>query len=212
VRGVVVEGGLEWLATTTVISTQQSCPSSWTQITSPVRGCAHTGWGGCVSSLFSTQVEFSQVCGRTIAIQNDTPNGFGYPDDIEGHYVDGVSITHGSPRQHIWSFATYASDDYTSVAYICPCSQPSLNVPPPPSFVGNNYFCDTAAETHVNGWHPDDPLWDGQGCPSTSICCSFNNPPWFSTTLPQSTTDDIEVRTCNSHDFITIILLDLYIK
>ena len=189
-----------------------TCPNSWTQITSPVRGCAYTGWGGCVSSLFSTQVEFSQVCGRTIAIQHDTPNGFGYPD-IEGYYVDGVSITHGSPRQHIWSFASYPSDDYTSVVTdICPCSQPSLTVPPPPSFVGNNYFCDTARETHGYGWYPGDPLWDGQGCPSTSTCCSFNNPPWFSTILPQSTTDDIEVRTCNSHDFITITLLDLYIK
>ena len=195
-----------------------ACPNSWIGITDPFRGCVSTEIG-CVSSLFSTAVEFSQVCGKVIAIQLDHPESFEGPDDIDSNYVDGVSITHGSPRQHVWSFGAYSSDTTTSLSSLCPCSQPSLNVPPPPSFVGNNYFCDTGAREGLtmNGWHTNSPLWDGQGCPSTSTCCSFNNPPWFSTTLPQSTTDDIEVRICrvtgsNDDDNTAIILLDLYIK
>jgi len=88
-------------------------------------------------------------------------------------------------------------------------------VPPPPSFVGSNYFCDTAVETVQRGWHFNDPLWDGKGCPSNSTCCSFNNPPWFIATLPQHTTDDIEVRICERSDTVddtAIIMLNLYVR
>ena len=83
--------------------------------------------------------------------------------------------------------------------------------------MGNNYFCDTAAPTccHTRDY-PDDPLWDGQGCGDPSTCCSFNNPPWFSTALPQTTSDDIEVRICNdkapSYDDTPITDVDLYIQ
>ena len=46
--------------------------------------------------------------------------------------------------------------------------------------------------------YADDPLWDGEGCGATNACCQFNNPPWFCTTLPQPTTDDIEMRLCSN--------------
>ena len=196
-----------------------SCPNTWTQITDPFRGCAVAGGvttNNCASTSFSALVEFNQVCGEVIAIQYGSPDGFYPRENIDNNYVEGVSITHGSPRQHIWTFAAYPGDDYTETRSICPCSQPSLNVPPPLSFVGSNYFCDTAAETRQSGWHLNDPLWDGEGCSSTSTCCSFNNPPWFTATLPQHTTDDIEVRICdndsNQHDDTAIVLLNLYIK
>ena len=68
-----------------------------------------------------------------------------------------------------------------------------------PSFVGNNYFCDTGnrgPNPTAFTTYPDDPLWDGEGCGPTSSCCQLNNPPWFCTTLPQPTTDDLEVRVC----------------
>ena len=42
------------------------------------------------------------------------------------------------------------------------------------------------------------PLWDGSGCGPTSTCCQFNSPPWFCTTLPERTSDDIELRICLS--------------
>jgi len=107
-----------------------ACSNDWAQVTDPIRGCAVSGFG-CVSSNFSTLVEFSEVCGKVIAIQREDPLGFIGPDDIESNYLDGVSITHGSTRQHIWSFAAYPYDDETYLPALCPCSQPSLNVPPP---------------------------------------------------------------------------------
>ena len=113
---------------------------------------------------------------------------------------------------------SYPSDRYTSsISSLCQCSQPSLNVAAPPAFVGNNYFCDTAPETLISGQYlPDDPLWDGQGCGDPGTCCSFNNPPWFSTSLSGSTTDDIEVCICDAEsstvDDTPIVLLDLYVQ
>ena len=49
-----------------------------------------------------------------------------------------------------------------------------------------------------SAFHAADPLWDGGGCGPTSICCTFNNPPWFCKQLPQSTNADLEVRLCSS--------------
>ena len=65
----------------------------------------------------------------------------------------------------------------------------------------NNYFCDTGNHGPRGGSYYSiflNPLWDGDGCGATSACCQFNNPPWFCTTLPQPTTDDIEMRVCNN--------------
>ncbi len=46
-------------------------------------------------------------------------------------------------------------------------------------------------------FYPDDSLWDSQG---TSTCCEFKKPPWFCKELPQSTTDNIELRLCGNRD------------
>ena len=44
-----------------------------------------------------------------------------------------------------------------------------------------------------------DPLWDGEGCRSTSTCCEFNTPPWFYKSLPQNSSDNLELRLCGYH-------------
>ena len=201
-----------------------TCPGDWNLITSPIRACGRNSpSGSCASASFPTNgIQFSSVCGRVIAIQYRWPDAFlGYHNNgqtsIDDYYVDGVSITYGNPRQHVWTFAGYPSDDYTTPTFICPCSQPSLSIPSPPSFVGNNYFCDTGLPSCCpNVYSTDDPLWDGQGCGGPGTCCSFNNPPWFSTALPETTSDDIEVRICDQQssasDDVPITLLDLYIQ
>ena len=203
----------------------RACPGDWNLITSPIRACGRNNslTGGCSSALFPTSgVEFRSVCGRVTAIQyndSDAFNSFHNQNQgtINDHYVDGVSITYGNPRQHVWTFAGYPSDDYTSSNSLCPCSQPSLDIPSPPPFVGNSYFCDTGSPTCCTTmYYTDDPLWDGQGCGGPSTCCSFNNPPWFSTALPETTSDDIEVRICEddspAHEDTPISTLDLYIQ
>ena len=125
---------------------------------------------------------------------------------IQVTYVDGISLTHGSPRQHIWTFAAArderAIDNHASK---CPCiinTEADL-MNRPPEFVGSDYFCDTSSENGAitNGlFLRDDPLWDGAGCGPRSTCCIFNNPPWFYKQLPQPITDDIEMRVCRDED------------
>ena len=197
-----------------------TCPGDWNLITSPIRACEryNPSGGSCASAFFSTYgVEFSSVCGRVIAIQVGSTESFiNWHSGIDGIYVDGVSITYGNPRKHVWTFAAYVNDFFTSVIHLCPCSQPSLNVPSPPSYVGNNYFCDTGAQVSESRFFSEDPLWDGQGCGGPSTCCSFNNPPWFSTALSETTSEDIEVRICEGDpspvENTPITILDLYIQ
>ena len=184
-----------------------SCPPAWRELTSPKKTCARgTDGHGCDSAVFPANgYRYNRVCGRIRAYQCGRPEGFNSgTSDINGHYVEGVSITHSNPRQHVWTFAAGSSESHSG-GNACPCSSlySGNNIP---SFVGIDYFCDTGADTdppacNLNtgaGLLSDDPLWDGEGCgPNTSTCCELNNPPWFCKSLPQPTTNNLEVRLCS---------------
>ena len=64
---------------------------------------------GCSLTTFHTHgISHSQVCGKIIGYQDQTPGAFGQgqSQQIDGHYVEGISLTHGrNPRKHIWTFA-----------------------------------------------------------------------------------------------------------
>jgi len=131
--------------------------------------------------------------------------------------VDGVSITHGYPRSHIWTFVATRDEQYAN-RWTCPCTKtdPTYTAVVPP-FVSNDYFCDTSSRTRWQSkFYPYDPLWNGRGCGPTSSCCSFNSPPWFCKELPQPTTDDIEVRVCTDEGFsnedTTVEAIELYVQ
>ena len=82
-----------------------------------------------------------------------------HPEDINLPYVDGISLTHGYPRQHIWTFA--AGLDEIGSHPRCPCTNTNFasRASQPPAFVGNDYFCDTASEGRFqNIFYPDDPV------------------------------------------------------
>jgi len=170
---------------------------------------------GCTSVTFDTQnITYSKVCGRVIGYRHHSLDAFwAYYNNrsvtLDGTYVDGVSITHGySPRQHIWTFAA-ASDSDARDKYKCPCTKSSVTYTGVvPSFLNNEYFCEYGTTTQ--------PMWDGGDCPSTSTCCTFNNPPWFCKQLSQNATDDIEVRVCADHESadedIQIELIELYVQ
>ena len=162
----------------------------------------------CISAMFPVNsVEYSNVCGRIIGYQFGSPNAFREgpnPRVIDGLYVEGVSLTHGStPRKHIWTFAATLHEDDSHLDSTCQCTRDRTNtdttgVVTVPSFVGEDYFCDTGARNAYTPrtFYEEDPLWDGQGCGAKSTCCSFNNPPWFCKQVPQPTSDDIEMRLC----------------
>ena len=86
----------------------QQCPSVWQEITTPHRVCGRrSSSGGCEGLNYNTGNEqYDQVCGRIIGYQIGIPNAFAANGrSIDTNYVNGISVTRGSPRQHIWTFA-----------------------------------------------------------------------------------------------------------
>ena len=203
----------------------QQCPSSWREYnTSGIRACGRpaTSVGSCPSTIYSTNHQYNKVCGRVIGYQVASPDAFHHfqsDNSIDGFYMDGVSITHGSPRNHIWSFVC----GFTQLVIrdiVCPCQQvPSIIPHQPPLFVGDNYYCETANSFNRFEYghiFTDDKLWDGEQCASEGTCCTTKSPPWFSVELLNPTTDDIEFRICGSestdNEDVLIELLEVYIQ
>ena len=203
--------------------TDEECPHGM-RLNSDPRSCSRkVAPATCVSAFYSSYfLEYGQVCGRITGYQDSSPDAFWpYFDDrthtIDDPYVDGVSLTHGfSPRKHVWTFAG-GVEDVGNSPYHCPCSSTNYQGVVP-SFVGNDYFCESAELS--SQWrrriYSENPLWDGIGCVSTSTCCTLNNPPWFCKTLPQPTQDNIEVRACgdqhrNDED-VLLSLLEIYVQ
>ena len=83
----------------------ENCPSGFKLYQSGgVRACgrATSSVGSCTSVQFpSNGISYSQVCGRVVGYQYRTPDASSNHNDINSYYVDGVSITRGSPCQHV---------------------------------------------------------------------------------------------------------------
>ena len=216
-------GGSGWrrVAYLNMSDSSQQCPSVWQEIATPFRVCGRRlNRASCEGLTYTTGSEqYGQVCGRIVGYQRGTPDAFrGSSLSIDSYYLDGISVTHGSPRQHIWSFAG-GFDEENSIHATCPCVTGSTNGNNLPSFVGQNYFCEAGITRYSSGyafWPNGDPLWDGQGCGPTSSCCTFNSPPWFNVQLSSPTTDDIEVRICGDQPIgdedTPVQRIELYVK
>ena len=198
----------------------QQCPSVWQEITTPHKVCGRrSASASCEGLTYATgDDQYDQVCGRIIGYQIDSPDAF-HGGSINNFYLDGVSVTYGSPRQHIWSFVGGLDEGFhNNFVAVCPCVTGSTTGPP--SFVGQNYFCEAGItqynETYRVFYPNGDPLWDGQGCGPTSSCCTFHSPPWFNVQLSSPTTDDIEVRICGdegiANEDTPIQIIELYVK
>ena len=88
------------------------CPSGWQVTSHSNTPCGRVSTGStCDSVTFPVSGgDYTRVCGRIIAYQDNSPDAMwaytrGVATTIDNSYVDGVSLTHGSPRQHIWTFA-----------------------------------------------------------------------------------------------------------
>ena len=174
-----------------------------------IRGCqklSNMSDSGCQGAVYPTNRQYSKVCGRATAYQIGGTSAFGFipQPDIDTFYHYGLSLTHGMPRTHIWTFAIGLSDSASNAAngWECPCNMNSDTVAVP-TFVGSNYFCESGNPTTTwvsSNLYDDDPVWDGMQCETEGKCCSGtelkNPPPWFSVDLPSPTTDDIEARLC----------------
>ena len=199
------------------------CPSGWQLTSLSKRTCSGGVSFGCDSVIFPvSEGDYTRVCGRIIAYQDRYTHAFhryhwGRATTIEDFYVYGVSLTHGSPRQHIWTFAAGLTEFGFTYHGSCPCDA-TINISIP-LFMDGDYFCESGTTaTGQYKFYPDDPLWDGDGCTSLysgSTCCSLNNPPYFTKQLLSPTTDDIEARLCHlprSSGDTPVEFIELYVQ
>ena len=218
------EDGWTRLAYLDMTDSTQDCPTTMDLYTSgSTRACRRSGdvYGSCDSVSFQTNgISYSEVCGRVHAYQYGhtdaiSPANQGY--GLESHYVDGVSITQGYPRKHIWTLMSGLFENKNSPTDTCPCYPGStINIP---SFVGNDYFCESAnpKSYYDLSYYTSDALWDGSGCTTLETdCCTVPNLPWFHKVLANTTSDYIELRLCGNEKPIAedtpIFYYEIYVK
>ena len=214
-----VTGGWMRVAELNMTDTSQQCPGELMEINNDSLRRCETMNKGCSPITYPTHNSYTKVCGRITAYQVGTTNAFRRyiisHSDINSTYVDGVSLTHGNPREHIWTFAAALdrNDNVTGERNNhCPCRFKENPFEPPP-FVGEDYFCDAGNVEFMTGeiGLQTNPLWDGTDC----LCCVSDNPPWFYKQLSQSTTDDIEMRVCRdeiNEENIGIQEIEIYVQ
>ncbi len=199
----------------------EQCPPTWREYNeNGVRACGRpfSTQGSCATTNYSSRYEYSKVCGRVIGYQVASPDAFRRFGD-DGIDIDGVNITSGEERQHIWSFVAGITEGLPSRSGSnCPCSNASDQQSGPQMFIDNNFFCESGNPSNNdimdNQFFSTDPLWDGQQCEGT--CCNgTDSPPWFKVQLPAPTNGEIQVSICGdeftNNEDTPIGLLEIFV-
>ena len=216
------EGGWTRLAYLDMSDSTVNCPTGFRLYQSGgVRACGRpvSSSGSCSSVQYpSNGISYSHICGRVVGYQYGSPDAL-TTSNINSYYMDGVSITHGSPRQHIWTLVAGLMQSYHHGGN-CPCNSPPGDTHQLQPFIGSHYFCESGNPN--NGWtstlYTADPLWDGQGCGSQELsCCAAAGLPWFHRDYGNvTTTDYIELRVCGdestSNEDVPVSYYEIYVK
>ena len=171
----------------------------------------------CTSATISVGCiqDYTQVCGRVRAYQIGDTNGF-FPSyktsiGIDDAYLNGVSITYGMPRRHVWSFVSgysSTSDNY-HYGWLCPCIADRQVTP---NYVNESHFCDVGASMRPEREKLyTNSLWDEMDCLMTGDgCCSGR---YFVAELTAPTSDNLEVRICGKENAgVGVDQIELYVK
>ena len=178
------------------------CPTGLREVfnrSSGQRVCGRTvtRGGGCSSVKYRVRLTYTQVCGFARGYQYFSMDGFrtkiNYESStVNGIYADGLSITRGDPRVHLWTYVV--GNQENGGIYACPTDVSSYNYNRIPGFLESHYYCETGFTSTMDpriAW--EDPLWDGAGCSITSHSCDRYG--WFYRKI-QPTNDFIELRLC----------------
>ena len=157
-------GGGQWrrVVFLNMTNTSHVCPSGLRLTSYSRRTCGRTNSRSysCSSTTFSVGgSQYSRVCGRALAYRFGCYYAFrgnhARRQSIDHQYVDGLSLTHGAPgsHQHIWTFDSglFTGTRSGHQSYRCPCDNGNTTYRSP-SFVGNDYFCEsTRTESNWGG-------------------------------------------------------------
>ena len=208
--------------------TRYHCPAGWRLHPAPCRGCGRASHDGetCDSAFFPVPGgPYTKICGRILGYQFGVTAAFQASHlnnsiTIDDSYVTGVSITHGNPRQHVWTYAVGRYEGFASSRSpsYCPCEhQTSIFIP---EYVGAFWYCESGDNSQYGtrgyNYFCNDVLWDGEGCAFSNRCCQFDGPLYFTRTLHESVSDPIEARICNylssQYSDVLVSQFELYVK
>ena len=219
---------------------RQKCPDNWeeyTKDTGGIRTCRRSTDGASCDSVVipSLDIQYTEICGRVVGYQYasvDAVYTASYRKNINSYYVDGVSITRGTPRQHVWTLMAGVNQNGVTNWYSqCPCHAGCGGNMCSPQWVtvetgliGNDWYCESG-NNEKNNWryksYMSDPLWDGNDCqPDESACCAQKPgqppQPWFHKVITGETKDHLEIRICcdegKGNEGVLVTMYELYIK
>ena len=218
-----MEFGKGWMKVADLDMTRgDKCPREWRELlVNGIKVCrSPSDSPGCYSTVFAINgTRYHKIRGFVRGYEKTSTDGFDSRQGIRGineAYVDGISITLGNPRKHVWTYVAGYTDSANAPPSNCPCS--AIPGPAPPAFVGEHYYCESGNNGQSsNGFFTDDPLWDGAGCVhSRNTCCNIVGLPWFFRELPTMQHEDIEVRICTdehySNEAVLVDKLQLYVQ
>ena len=166
-------------------SVSDTCPSNLTKY--EVNGttmCGRKNTNNPWDAVYyhSQGIEYSNVCGRAVGytyVNNHNcafywsignwPRTGSTGNDL---HVYGISITRGpsNNRTHVCTYAAGYKEDQPNPCN-CPCAPGGTASP---SFVGNNYFCESATKYEPQDqWYTNYTMWQGN-CYEGSNCCPNN--------------------------------------
>ena len=219
------EGGWTRLAYLDMTDSTEECPPGFNLLQNgDARACGRSA--DCTSIKFpSNGISYSEVCGRVVGYEYGTPNAvdtdYNTPEDhndINSNYVDGISITQGFPRKHVWTLMGGFWENFPAT-YNCPCNTPPGDTQDVQSFIGNDYFCESGNPNSNAALvlYSSDPLWDGEGCGTQEgDCCAADGLPWFHKTFNYTTTNYLEIRVCGdqpiTNEDVPFSFYELYVK
>ena len=101
--------------------------------------------GGCSSVTFPVNTTYSHVCGYARGYQYYSMDAFWQSPirTINDAYVDGLSITHGNPRKHLWTLTVGFNELITmDITSRCPRDRDPFNFTRVPDFINNDFYCE----------------------------------------------------------------------
>ena len=107
------------------------------------------------------ETSYHRICGKARGYQRNIIDAFRGPPDSSNNknindYVDGLSITLGSPRKHVWTYAAeFSETGDAAFTHNCPCA------------AIHGYYCESEFAGAVFTdpvFYTSNPLWDGSGC------------------------------------------------
>ena len=215
------EGGWTSVFRLNMTDPSSQCPTGFNlTIQNGIRFCIRSntaaGCNGINTENFGHN--YTQVCGFVRGYASKSPDSFASSSShpLSGNYVDGVSITYGTPPNHLWTYVAGWSET-AGGTIACPCNTNGVRSSVP-SFVGSNYYCEAGISGNPQSrWYTDDPLWDGMLCRGAEgPCCTSPTLPWFNRSKPNRTIDDILLRVClnepSSNEDIGLERVEIYIK